>query len=262
MKIPFRIRLFAGHLGFSALLLGIVLGAFYAGWYYWPNWYLMGAGTVVGLMVLVDVGLGPLATFIVSNPAKPARQLRRDIAVIVLLQLAALAYGSYTLWLKRPLFYVFSEGGVEIVPAAAFESQDVEEARIAGIDLLPGATRLPTWVWAPLPSDTAEAHAIISQVLTTGKDIVSVPKYFQPIEKAKPLIFKHLQPLGVLRGKYGFSEQDYDMALARLGRTHNELGYLPVQAQERDGSIIFDRQTLQAVDFWPVVVWPKNTGAP
>src|SRR6516162_3072566 len=101
----FRITAFALHLLGSATALTLVLGALYLGWYRWPGWYLSSALHIVGIVVMVDLVLGPTLTLIVANPGKPRRELVRDVAIIVTVQLIALIYGATTLWGGRPLYY-------------------------------------------------------------------------------------------------------------------------------------------------------------
>ncbi|KZZ48613.1 hypothetical protein A3759_04705 [Thalassolituus sp. HI0120] len=61
----------------------------------------------------VDLVLGPALTLIVFNPAK--KSLKMDLSIIAALQIAALAYGSYTVHNTRPLALSLS------FPAAGFE---------------------------------------------------------------------------------------------------------------------------------------------
>lgn len=67
------------------------------------------------LMVIagVDLVLGPALTLIVFNPTK--KSLKMDLSIIAALQIAALAYGSYTVHNTRPLALSLS------LPAAGFE---------------------------------------------------------------------------------------------------------------------------------------------
>src|SRR5215831_1950780 len=113
----FRLKAFSLHLLGSCCALFIVLGALWLGWYRWPGWYLASALHIVGLLILVDLALGPTLTLIVANPGKPRRELARDIAVIVTVQIAALIYGGATLWGGRPLYYTFSFDRLEVVQA-------------------------------------------------------------------------------------------------------------------------------------------------
>src|ERR1700756_4004027 len=113
-----RLKAFSVHASFSATLLLLIFGALYLGWYRWPGWYLTGVLRVVAIVALVDVALGPTLTFVVASPAKPRRELVRDIAIIVAVQLTALVYGATTLWLGRPLYYAFSVDRLQLVQAS------------------------------------------------------------------------------------------------------------------------------------------------
>ena len=121
----FRLKAFGLHLSGSALALSIVLGALYFGWYRWPGWYLTNALGVVAIVLLVDLVLGPTLTFLVANPGKPRSVLARDIAVILTVQVIALAYGTATLWQGRPLYYAFSVDCVQMVQASDLSPSEV-----------------------------------------------------------------------------------------------------------------------------------------
>ena len=69
----FRLKLFALHLSSSAIVLTLILGSLYLGWYRWPGWYLTDVTTVVLVMVCVDVMLGPTLTLIIANQKKSRR---------------------------------------------------------------------------------------------------------------------------------------------------------------------------------------------
>ena len=60
------------------------------------------------LLVLVDVIVGPLLTFIVFKKGK--KSLKFDLGFIALLQIAALIYGSYTVYNGRPSTVVYNNG--------------------------------------------------------------------------------------------------------------------------------------------------------
>src|SRR5215469_13671502 len=121
----FRLTGFALHLLGSAGALTLVLGALYLGWYRWPGWYLTSVLHVVGIVVLVDLVIGPTLTLIVANPRKARRVFARDVAVIVTVQIAALVYGTVTLWSGRPLYYTFSADRLEIVQASDIDGGEI-----------------------------------------------------------------------------------------------------------------------------------------
>src|SRR5215469_13939349 len=122
--MKFRLTAFGLHLLGSVSALILVLGSLYLGWYRWPGWYLSSVLHVVGIVVMVDLVLGPTLTLIVANPGKPRRELVRDISMIVTVQLAALIYGTVTLWGGRPLYYTFSVNSLELVQASDIDAAE------------------------------------------------------------------------------------------------------------------------------------------
>src|SRR5579863_1559744 len=125
----FRLQAFTLHLTGSACALTIVLGGLYFGWYRWPGWYLTGVLRVLLIVGVVDLALGPTLTGIIANPRKPRRELARDIAIIVTVQIAALIYGAATLWQGRPLYYAFSVNSLSMVQASDIEPGEIALVR-------------------------------------------------------------------------------------------------------------------------------------
>jgi hypothetical protein len=189
----FRLQAFALHLTGSSCALTIVLGGLYLGWYRWPGWYLTGVLHVLLIVGIVDLALGPTLTLIIANPRKPRRALARDIAIIVTVQIAALVYGTATLWQGRPLYYTFSADRLEMVQASDLDSSEITLAQHQNPALAPHWYSLPRWVWAPLPDNPEEAAKIVnSAVFGSGKDVVDMPRYFKPWNQGLPQLREQL----------------------------------------------------------------------
>lgn len=251
--MPFRLRASFYHLLASFCLTSLTLATIYAGWYSWPGWYLVGAESVAGIMILVDVGVGPLATLVVANRAKPRRELARDISLIVLVQLAALGYGAHTLWLGRPLYYAFSLDRAEIVTAADFDDEVIRMARLKHAAIIPEWYSRPRWIYAPLPNDPETRGEIIRSAITGGHDVTSRPEYFRPLSEGASAMRERYLPMRSLVGTGGLlSGSDYQSRLQELGRPEADLGALPIDGRSRSGAVIFDRATGQPLAFWPV----------
>lgn len=192
----FRARAFRIHLVASAATLAGVLGTLWAGWYQWPGWRLTGALRLAAIMVGVDVALGPLLTLIIADPRKPRRELRRDIAVIVTIQVIALVYGSATLWRGRPLYYAFSVDMIQLVQASDLDPTQVRAAERARLPLAPHWYSRPRWVWAPLPADPTLAAHIESSAITGGYDVISMPTHFRPWRQGLEALRGQLRAVG------------------------------------------------------------------
>src|SRR5688500_16774208 len=97
------------HLAASTLVAIAVAPMVLARWY--PGEYRsFSGGTELFLLVVgVDLALGPLITLVVFDRRKPVKELRRDLAVIIALQLMALGYGLNTMSFSRPVALALEE---------------------------------------------------------------------------------------------------------------------------------------------------------
>jgi len=188
----FRLKALSLHLLASGILLTLILGGLYLGWYRWPGWYLADVTQVVVVLTCVDLVVGPLLTGVIADPKKPRRALLRDIAVIAAVQLIALGYGTLSLWNGRPLYYAFSEDELQLVQAYDIEPDQREEAARAHAEFAPHWYSLPRWIWAPLPADPAERNKIIASAISGGADVVAMPRYYRAWEAGLPSVKEHL----------------------------------------------------------------------
>ncbi len=216
----FRLKAFGFHLLGSACVLTLVLGGLYLGWYQWPGWYLTAVVSVSALLATVDLALGPLLTLVIANPKKPRRELARDIAIIAAAQLAALAYGSATLWSGRPLFYTFSLDRLEVVRAFEIDAAEIALAAKQNPQFVPHWYSRPRWVWAPYPADPKEAKAIFDAAATGAADVVDMPRLFKPWRDGLPELRKQLKAADKLTNVSG-------RQIAYIKAHMRELGYSP-----------------------------------
>jgi hypothetical protein len=241
----FRLTAFGLHLLGSACALTLVLGGLYLGWYRWPGWYLSSVLHVVGIVVLVDLVIGPTLTLIVANPGKPRRALARDVAMIVTVQLAALIYGAWTLWGGRPLYYTFSVNSLDMVQASDVEASEIALARGQNPDFAPHWYSLPRWVWAPLPENADEARKIVTGTVFGGHDVTDMPRYFKPWQQGLPQLRERLQKVEDL--KY-FSRAERNSLAARmkqLGLSADQPDTLVMWGGSRRVLAVFEPTSLQ-----------------
>ncbi len=191
--MKFRFKAFGLHLLASAVVLSLMLGTLYLGWYHWPGWYLADASRVVVVLAGVDVVIGPALTLTIANPNKPRGELRRDLSMIVALQLIALGYGTTQLWGGRPLYYAFSENVLQMIQAYDIDPGELKIARAQHAPLIPHWYSLPRWIWVPLPEDPAERARIVSSAVQGGNDVISMPRYYKPWDQGLPALRTQLK---------------------------------------------------------------------
>lgn len=246
-RMHFRAKAFLIHLLSSALALGIVLGVLFLVWYRWPGWYLVNALPVMAILIMVDVGLGPLATLVIANPMKTSLEFRRDVTVILVVQVIALGYGTAALWKGRPLFYTFSLDRFEVVTASAIDAEDMEAARNAKSSFVPGAFTPPQWVYAPLPQNEQERKGIVEgSLFGSGKDVINMPIYFKPFEQAHSEIRAQLKPIEELRGLTKVEKERLAPLVAAIG-SGNEIGALLFDGPSKSAVAVLNRKSLEVL---------------
>jgi hypothetical protein len=242
--MPFRLKAFGLHLLGSAGALTLVVVGLYFGWYRWPGWCLSGVLHVVGIVVLVDLVAGPTLTLIVSNPAKPRRQLARDIAIIVTVQLAALVYGTATLWQGRPLYYTFSVDRLELVQASDIDNAERGLALRQNPALAAHWYSRPRWVWAPLPDDADEAARIMVGATFGEKDIIQMPRYFKPWEQGLPQLRDQLLRLEDMKYFSKLQKQTLRARMAERNLPVSERNTMIMWGVSQRLLVVFDPATL------------------
>jgi len=240
-----RLKAFAVHLLGSASALTVVLGALYFGWYRWPGWYLSSVLHVVGIVVMVDLLIGPTLTLLIASPRKPRRELARDIAMVVTVQLAALTYGTVTLWGGRPLYYAFSVNSLDMVQASAIEAPERTLALRQNPAFAPHWYSLPRWIWAPLPEDREAAKRIVTGTVFGGADVTDMPRYFRPWEQGLPELRAQLARLDDIRFLSRPEKQALRTRLARLGLGTDQRNALIIWGGSRRVLAVFDPTTLR-----------------
>jgi hypothetical protein len=241
----FRLQAFGLHLSGSATALTLVLGTFWLCWYRWPGWYLASVLHIVGLVVMVDLVLGPTLTLIVANPGKRRAVLARDIAIIVTVQLIALGYGGVTLWQGRPLYYTFSVDRLELVQASDLKSDDIAAGRRANPALAPFWYSRPRWIWAPLPDKPEEAQEIALGSAFGGTDVIQMPRYFRPWEQGLPELRKRLVRVDEMRYFSAAERRALERRIAQLGLPADQANTMIMWGGTRRVLAVFDLGTLR-----------------
>ncbi len=145
---PLRQKLLATavHLLVSVACVGTLLLLVTQVWY--PDYLFRTDGGWQGLriVILVDLVLGPLLTFVVFRRGKKGLVL--DLTLIAIMQLTALFGGGWLVYSERPLLLVFHEGRFFSVTADDYRDVGVPVPDLAGI---PG--RPPEYVVLMPPED-------------------------------------------------------------------------------------------------------------
>jgi len=216
------------HLGISALIAAIVIGVMYLVWYPSPYFTAMGGSQLVLLVVGVDVVIGPLITLIIYRHGK--KGLKFDLAVIALLQSAALIYGVMVTAEARPVYSVFVVDRFETVAANAIEPEELAKVTRPEFKSLPWLG--PKVVGVVKPADSEEAARILFS-MEKGKDLQHFPQHYVPYADVAAEAGRRAQPIQTLRrfNRDKASNALIDAFLASHGVSENDVGFLPMRAR-------------------------------
>lgn len=162
MNVSPRIKPFLIHLCISAFVAAAVAAIIFFVWYPHPYRTISGGAQLFFMIVSIDVIMGPLCTLIICKPQKSRLALGFDYTTIGLLQLAALAYGTWTMAVARPVHMVFEKDLFRVAHATEIE-KDLLKDTPPGIEALPLTG--PDMLSIKMPEKTDKKNASLDLAL-------------------------------------------------------------------------------------------------
>jgi hypothetical protein len=244
-----RLRAATIHLGLSVLVAAMSALLVFAIWYPHPYRELSGGRELFQLVVAVDIVLGPLLTFAVFNRAKPRAELRRDLAVVVLLQLAGLAYGLWTVHLARPVHMVFEFDRFRVVHQVDVPEELLGKAP-AGVTAIPwgGPTLLSLREFRSEKENTEMTIAALQGVSLSAR-----PELWQPYENARARVLGAARPVSQLKSRFPQRVEEIDNLLRSTRHEAATVAYLPLIARKEAAWTAFlDATTAEVIGYLPL----------
>lgn len=155
LRIKFKAM--AVHLGISLVLVGTAVALMLLRWFPPPLFETDGGGIGLKLIVLVDLVLGPLLTFLVFNPAKTRFALRLDLSLIAAFQLAAYVGGMWSVHSVRVQTLAYEDGRFYSVIPEFYAGQE-----IAADGWKPLGPHAPYLVQVREPATPDEAKGVVT----------------------------------------------------------------------------------------------------
>ncbi len=248
-----RPRAFFSHLTLSAVLVGSVCALIFFVWYPHPYFQAVGAWDALRVLIGVDLVVGPALTLILFKPGK--RGLLFDLCFIACVQAAALVYGVTVIYTERPYVNVFAVDRFTTYPYPDIEGEQWVDAVAAGrLDAKPW--RGPALVVATRPTDLAASQRLLDETLFGGKpDIDRRPEFWSRYEEEAAQIVKAQRPLSALRAARPEAAATIAALPKRLDRPEASLGFVPMEARNRDVTMIVDATTGEPLEVIDVDPW-------
>lgn len=220
-----RLRACAIHLACSAVVAAVLVFLITTVWYPSPLFELAQGRHIFLLLIGCDVTLGPVITLIIFNIRKPRRELVRDLAIVVAVQVAAMVYGVSTLLQARPAYIVYNAGQFN-VPLA---NELVAGTEAAASEQPVGAPWFgPALVGTRLPTETKESNRLLFSAVAGHGDVFEMPRYFVAYADVKREAASRARAADVLARDLRLDPARVRAAVAGYEGRGANVGYLPL----------------------------------
>lgn len=224
--LPARLKAAGIHLLISALVAALAAGLVFGLWYPGAYRLMSGGRELFWLVTSVDVILGPLLTFAVFNLKKGWPHLRRDLAVIGAIQLAALGYGLHTVYVARPVAMIFEVDRLRVVIAADVHEPELPQA-------LPEYRTLPLdgprLLSLQMPEGDERNDALFKAL--GGLEVSQRPKFWRSYDEGRAAVLAKSRPIGDLLKRYPERAAEFSARLLELKLAPADARFLPVTAR-------------------------------
>jgi hypothetical protein len=244
-----RLRAAAIHLALSAIVAGLTALVVFALWYPYPYREVSGGRELFMLVVAVDIVIGPLITFAVFNRTKPVAELKRDLAVVCLLQLAALCYGLWTVHLARPVHMVFEYDRFRVVHQLDIPAEILDKAP-PGIDVAPLGG--PT-VIALRPFHDARENSEMTMQALGGIPLSVRTELWRPYATERQEVLKEAKLISTLVQRFPQRAGEIEAAVRATGKPMSQVVFLPLLARkEAAWTVLLDAKTADILGYLPL----------
>lgn len=185
-----RLRFFFSHLLLSLIISLGILGWIFWVWYPTPLFKALEVSHVFLMLIAIDIIIGPLLGFVVYKKGK--KTLKLDLAIIIVIQVVALIYGSYSLEKARPVWIVYTGNNFDLVRKNEIIYRD--------LDKINEEYKNPSWfkpkfIAAEYSRDDQKKYVEMFRELNSGATRAQMPKYYKEIGTAQSEMMKRARKI-------------------------------------------------------------------
>lgn len=231
-RLRSRLGAFSIHLLISLAIFVVLMYLILAYWYTGPYFSYDGGWRGTFIVIAVDLVLGPVLTLIVFDPRKSLGKIRFDLAVIGLIQFAALAWGCYAVESQRPVAVSYFNGAFNPVVAQVVRDQNQSIESLSGLH-----SQFPPLVYVEIPGDEAGIERMNAYWEQSGHSPQNQVALFKPLRPHLDEIARRQPPVDRIAN----SNEAFREELAAFRKTHGEKSqqYLYVPFNGRYGVVLF-----------------------
>ncbi len=240
-----RLKFFISHLSISFLIALLVIGLVFFIWYPSPLATAVGVTNIFLMLLVIDVILGPLLGLLVYKEGK--KTLKFDLSVIILIQIAALCYGLFSIEQGRPAWLVYNVDRFELVRKNELINTNIQHAQ--------PKFQKPSWfkpqyVATEFAKDTQQRNDEMFAEVFSGISIAQRPERYVELTQAKTQIQQRALPLKELE-QYN-SKADVEKTLAKYPKAD---AWLPLKANAVDMVVLVNKESASIIKIVDLRPW-------
>jgi hypothetical protein len=231
------------------LLLTAVACLILFAWYPHPFQQFTDSGKFSLLLIVSACVAGPAMTWVVYK--KGNWGLKFDLIVIVIIQLAALAWGLQAVYQTRPFYMVFTVDRFEVL-----SMRDVDPDSISNPEFINKPFSSPVLLYANMPKAGPAFQKLLREVAFEGKpDLQYRPEFWSLYEEKRQLAVAVSHPLAELRKARPESVSEIDELVKNNGADIAALHYVPAMLPNGEFAAILDANSGELIDTLVIDPW-------
>ena len=240
-----RTKFFLSHLSISILILLFFIGVVFLIWYPAPLAKAVGVTQIFLMMLMIDVIIGPVLGLLVYKDGK--KTLKFDFSVIILIQIAALCYGVYSIEQGRPAWLVYNVDRFELVRKNELVDTNIQQAQP---QFQQPSWFKPQYVAVQFAADKKQREEDMFAEVFSGISIAQRPERYVELTQAKTQIQQRAQNLELLKQ---FNDQQSVQKI--LAKYPQATGFIPLKANAVDMTVLINKEKGEVVKIVDLRPW-------
>ena len=240
-----RLKFFLSHLSISFLIALLVIGLVFFVWYPAPLAKAVGVTNIFLMMLAIDVIVGPILGWLVYQEGK--KTLKFDLSVIILIQIAALCYGVYSIEQGRPAWLVYNVDRFELVRKNELVDTNIQQAQP---QFQQPSWFKPQYVATEFAKDIQQRNDEMFAEVLGGISIAQRPERYVELTQVTTQIQQRALPLKELE-QYN-PKTDVEKTLAKYPKAD---AWLPLKANAVDMVVLVNKESASIIKIVDLRPW-------
>ena len=218
-------------------------------WYPYPFLQFKANDKFSLTLLVAAVFFGPAMTWFLYKKDKWG--LVFDLVVVVLIQVAAMAWSTYALYQNRPYFMVFTVDRFEILSI-----REVQFSNPGQLKFLDKPTVGPILLYANMPIEPQRFQKLLREVMFEGKpDLQFRPEFWSFYSDRQVQTLAVSKPLSALRNRRPESANSIDKLVRQHGGDIEQLRFVAGMIKDSQFAAILDADSGKLIDSLLIDAW-------